>query len=246
MIFREQRLTIAIIILSGLFCAGVGEAANTEPTQETSPPEGEVGTRALPMQPQVFQSPKASSMAATPSSPYPAACVKFNPTGLSQPIPATHYFSTTPVMPVVNRNSFGSSSPSAGWIVSPSVYAIENPNPTQYEGIGAPELHLPHGAIIREVSILVRDNSGKQNLQAELLQDVGIGQPGGWIPLRLESDCLALGAQSKIGANNLAIPVDGRKAHRIQLGLVPAQVPLPSPNGAAIGVDIITIGYTMP
>ena len=90
------------------------------------------------------------------------------------------------------------------------------------------------------------DNSGKQNLEASLKEITGTGQGGGWRPLWLESDCLALGVTARIGANNLAIPVDGRNVYRIELGLVPAKTPLASPQAARVHVDMITIGYTMP
>jgi hypothetical protein len=64
----------------------------------------------------------------------------------------------------------------------------------------------------------------------------------------LESDCMPAGAYAKIGANNLAIPVDARQVRFVRLTLVPATSPSAIQPGTApaIKVDLISIGYTMP
>lgn len=245
---RHWIVGISILTVALFSVAGRVAYAEEGLKQEAAPVEGEVGTRAMPRQKPAVQSLMGTHIlkemgagAILPPSPYPQACIKFNTTGLPQPVPSTHYYSTTAVMPSVNRDPSGNSIP----IVSPFVSARENPNATQYENIASPELHLPHGAMIREFSILIVDNSGKQDLLAELSQYNGIGQSGGWRPLSVESGCLPLGANTKIGANNLAIPVDGRSVYRVELGLIPTKAPTASPYAASISVDIITIGYTM-
>lgn len=124
------------------------------------------------------------------------------------------------------------------------VYAQESASPPLSELIGEIQLHLPHGAIIREISIGVRDRSGKQNLLAEFQGYVGDGH--GFIDIVLESDCLALDSYAKMGMNNLAIPVDARQGRFLRLSLVPAKTPVPSPQNPSVMVDLITIGYTMP
>ncbi|MDP2384555.1 MAG: hypothetical protein Q8N00_17370 [Nitrospirota bacterium] len=124
------------------------------------------------------------------------------------------------------------------------VFAQESANPPLSQLIGETQLHLPHGAIIREISIGVHDRSGKQNLLAEFQGSIGNGQ--GFIDIALESDCLALGTYGKMGMNNLAIPVDARQGRFLRLTLVPAKAPVPSPQSPSVMVDLITIGYTMP
>lgn len=252
MSFRRGRWVGILAVLCLVALPDINRAAEGDPRQEATPPEGEVGTRAMPTQklgveraPGVHMVPNLGA-AVTPPPLYPPGCIKFNATGLQQPVPSTHYYATVPVMPDVIRTPSGSQGLIERGVVGSVIGVRENPNPSQFEFLGAPEIHLPHGAVIREFNVLVRDNSGKQNLQASIERYPGVGQAGGWRPVTLESDCLSLGADTRIGANNLAIPVDAKNVYRVLLGLVPANAPLPSPQTATSSADIITIGYTMP
>lgn len=216
------------------------------------------------------------AIATLPPSPYPAGCTKLrsNTRVVSQPIPSTQYYTVMPSSVDVRfgvRRGYDSlvqyinqgvipyvMTPRAGQALnSPQfpgnaisnapvlgAYVQESAQPLQSEGIGQTLINLPHGAIVREFSVGVRDASGKQDLHVLLEGFVGNGQ--GFGDLELESDCLAMGTYAKIGANNLAIPFDGRFAHAVTLDLIPARVPQASPaGGGVIQVDLITIGYTM-
>ncbi len=253
---RRGRWIVSLIMLWLTASPGLNWAAEGESSKEVTPAEGEVGTRAMPTQKQGMPSPlgtqipNTSRMAAMPASPNPTSCVKSNPTGLSQPVAPTHYYSVRSAMPVVPLNPYQAE------MLRPhlagTIYAKENPSPVSNEVLGLMELHLPHGAVIREMSIHVNDNSGKQNIRAALLPFAGVSlsiasvSPSGGALLSLESDCLPMNTWNKMVANNLAVPVDGRYVYNVELSLVPAQTPIPQPGVIGfVYIDIITIGYTM-
>ena len=192
---------------------------------------------------------------------------------VSSPVPSTHYYTIMPstihvsaairrtadalVQFTLDATSYAMASKPGTSLNRPQfsenvemnapilqVSAQEAVSPPLSQLIGETQLHLPHGAIIREISMGVRDRSGKQNLLAEFQGYAGDGH--GFIDLVLESDCLALGTYAKMGMNNLAIPVDARQGRFLRLTLVPAKTPVSSPQSPSVMVDLITIGYTMP
>ena len=207
--------------------------------------------------------------------PAPPSCVKsvFTAAVVPSPVPSTHYYTIMPstihvsdairrtadtlVQFTLDATTYAMASRPGTSLNRPQfpenvemnapilqVYTQESANPPLSQLIGETQLHLPHGAIIREISIGVHDRSGKQNLLAEFRGSVGDSR--GFIDIVLESDCLALGTYGKIGMNNLAIPVDARQGRFFRLTLVPAKIPVPSPQSPSVMVDLITIGYTMP
>jgi hypothetical protein len=126
------------------------------------------------------------------------------------------------------------------------IYTFESPAPQPIEVLGEAELQLPQGAIIREVSIGVLDNSGRQDLQVTFQSYYGNGQSS--INVEMDSSCLQTGtAYSRLTAGSLAVPFNGRVGNFVQFALIPAKTPTNSTPGTAaiIGIDLVTIGYTL-
>ena len=261
--FEQRSLTsIALMFLSALSSMAL---AAEQATQQDAP-------RSKPS-PVSTLSPRLIQSIVTEAT--QTSCVRFlaAPYVAPQPISPTHYYSIMPSTinlrdtirntvsdlerftlqaAALTASNQASPSPPAFWdtgmlnAVMLKISAQESPSPRQIEILGETELHLPHGAIIREVSVGVRDNSGKQDLVASFQTYLGNGQGG--IDLELQTSCLPTGTTySKLKASNLAIPFDARVGHFVSFMLVPAKtLASPSPGtAAAIAIDLISIGYTI-
>jgi hypothetical protein len=249
-----------------------GSPQDAAPTEEVGSRAAPMMKQGIQI-PLAIQTPKQLGAVLVPPAPPSCVKSVFTAAVVPSPVPSTHYYTIMPssirvsdairrtadtlAQFTVDATTYAMASRPGTSLNRPQfpenvemnapilqVYAQESASPPLSQLIGETQLHLPHGAIIREISIGVHDRSGKQNLLAEFQGSVGNGH--GFIDIVLESDCLALGTYGKMGMNNLAIPVDARQGRFLRLTLVPAKTPVPSPQSPSVMVDLITIGYTMP
>jgi len=230
-------------MLLGLVTAGT--ALGSEPVQESAPTEGEVGTRATPMLreqipfavPTLPRSGSAPPPAASPSclkQIYDSAYVT------QQPIPPAQYYSVASSAFIRTRsnradvNEFGLTAQELVGTAS------------QPEDIAFAPVHLPHGATIRELVVVLYDSSGKDNLQVTLSRRMGDQPRASAKILTLESDCVLVSNVSSMRVPNLVIPYDGKYAHVLKFAVVPSQTPVASLPNPIVSVFEVRIGYTMP
>lgn len=106
-------------------------------------------------------------------------------------------------------------------------------------------VHLPHGAVIREIAVALHDTSMKENLQVLLARTMPDLPQGSAQLMALESDCMQSAALTTMAATGLAIPFDSKYAHFLKLSVVQAKAPGMSAPSPQVSVYAIRIGYTM-
>lgn len=106
-------------------------------------------------------------------------------------------------------------------------------------------VHVPHGAVIREIAVALHDTSSRENLQVLFARSMPDLPQGSALLMTLESGCVQSPALTTMAATGLAIPFDSKYAHTLKLSVVPAQVPGMSAPSPQVSVYAIRIGYTM-
>jgi hypothetical protein len=106
-------------------------------------------------------------------------------------------------------------------------------------------VHVPHGAVIREIAVALHDTSGRENLQVLFARTMPDLPQGSALLMTLESSCVQSPALTTMAATGLAIPFDSKYAHTFKLAVVPAQVPGLSAPSPQVSVYAIRVGYTM-
>lgn len=196
------------------------------------------GRKQAPSQP---VTPPPSSQPALPPS-NPASCLKHLFDGSFQRgnVPPSQYYS-------VAATTFSRTS-------NPRIYSSQTGLVVQEtSGVasqGAMDLalvpvHLPHGAVIREIAVALHDTSMKENLHVLLARTMPDLPQGSAQLMALESDCVQSSALTTMAATGLAIPFDSKYAHILKLSVVPAKAPGMSAPSPQVSVYAIRIGYTM-
>jgi hypothetical protein len=106
-------------------------------------------------------------------------------------------------------------------------------------------VHVPHGAVIREIAVALHDTSSRENLQVLFARSMPDLPQGSALLMTLESACVQSPALTTMAASGLAIPFDSKYAHTLKLSVVPSQVPGMSAPSPQVSVYAIRIGYTM-
>lgn len=244
------QMSQTMIALLALFVGGQPSWADEGPSSLESPQaESDVGTRTVPMPVQKLPgNPSGMREPALPSSsPFtppssPVSCIKHLFDGSFQrgQIPPSHYYSIA--APTFSRTS------------NPRIYSSETGLVVQeMSGVATGSLamnlavasvHLPNGAVIREIAVALHDTSSKENLHVALARSMP-DLAGSALLITLESDCVQSPALTTMAATGLAIPFDSKYAHTLKLSVVPAKTQGMSAPSPQVSVYAIRIGYTM-
>lgn len=207
-------------------CArGFGGKRSQAPPQPANPP-------ATP--------PQMGTLAAPPSS--PGTCIKhlFDGAFHRGNVPPSQYYSIAATTFFRTSNPRIYSSPTG--LVVQEMMGVVTGNLAM--DLAFVPVHLPQGAVIREIAVALHDTNSKENLHVALARSMP-DLPGSALLITLESDCVQSPALTTMAATGLAIPFDSKYAHSLKLSVVPAQAPGISAPSPQVSVYAIRIGYTM-